>query len=526
MSGCRRALRRTPARAPAAVSAGLRAQPAALAVLLAACLSLLLSGCTRTPEASPSPGPPATLPATSAQAGHRLALVIGNDSYQHAEVLHNARADARAVAAVLRSLGFTVTLKQDVTYEQMKEAMRAFKSSVSGGDEVVFYYSGHGVQFGGSNYLIAVDLAPQSEAQVADDSVGLQRVLDDLSEQKARFALAIIDACRDDPFKGTGRAIGKRGLAMQSASGQMVMYSAGAGQEALDRLGANDHDPNGVFTRVLIKEITRPGLTASQLLKSVSSQVIELAKSVNHVQVPALYDESIGDYYFVAPGQAAVAQAEPAGAAPPAQAAAAVHVATAGELEQEYWDRIKDSTDAADFRDYEKEFPGGPHAAEAALEVRRLTRSAAKNSPATAGGAAAPAAATPVSRAAPLAAAVTTTSASSASAPPAAATAVAPGSYAGYTTDSSYPGMKVLGRLMLASSGEFEYHGETGAVLHGTLDLSRPDEVSGRAMVRLPNGNSTGVMIRGKITGGKLVARYQDGWRDSGDIVFDFSNPL
>jgi hypothetical protein len=86
--------------------------------------------------------------------------------------------------------------------------------------------------------------------------------------------------------------------------------------------------------------------------------------------------------------------------------------------------------------------------------------------------------------------------------------------------------MKVLGRLMLASSGEFEYHGETGAVLHGMLDLSRPDEVSGRAVVRLPNGSSTGVMIRGKISAGKLVARYQDGWRDTGDIVFDLANPL
>lgn len=515
--------RRTLAHVLAAGPAVPPVRRAALPVLLSGCLALFLTGCARTPEESPSP---VTQPAVSGQAGHRLALVIGNDSYQHAAVLHNARADARAVAAVLKSLGFTVTLKQDVTYEQMKEAMRAFKGDVSGGDEVVFYYSGHGVQLGGSNYLIAVDLVPQSEAQVADDSVGLQRMLDDLSEQKARFALAIIDACRDDPFKGTGRAIGKRGLAMQSASGQMVMYSAGAGQEALDRLGANDHDPNGVFTRVLIKEIRRPGVSANQLLKNVSSQVIELARSVNHVQVPALYDESIGDYYFVPPGQAAVAQAPPSSAAVPTPAAAAtatpIHVATADELEQEYWDRIRDSTDAADFRDYEKQFPGGPHAAEAALEVRRLTRSAAKSTPVAApGSAAAVAAAAPVTRAAPLA-----TAAGSAGVPPPSTTAVAPGSYAGYTTDSSYPGMKVLGRLMLASSGEFEYHGESGAVLHGTLDLSRPDDVSGRAMVRLPNGSSTGVMIRGKITGGKLVARYQDGWRDSGDIVFDFSNPL
>lgn len=72
---------------------------------------------------------------------------------------------------------------------------------------------------------------------------------------------------------------------------------------------------------------------------------------------------------------------------------------------------------------------------------------------------------------------------------------------------------------MLAGSGEFEYHGETGAVVHGMLDLSRPDDVSGRTMVRLPDGSSTGVLIRGRITAGKLIARYRDGWRDTGDMV-------
>ena len=519
----------------AAHAPGVTARPRVLAL---AALALLAAGCQRSASdgASPAAGAaPPGAPAASAQAAHRLALVIGNDSYQHAQALHNARADARAVAGTLHGLGFTVTLKQDVTYEQMKQAMREFKVSVAGGDEVVFYYSGHGVQLGGTNYLLPVDLVPQSGEQVMDESVGLQRVLDDMSEQKARFSLAIIDACRDDPFKGSGRAIGKRGLAMQSASGQMVMYSAGAGQEALDRLGPGDRDPNGVFTRVLIKEIRRPGVTANQLLKNVSSQVIELARSVDHVQVPALYDETIGDYYFVPTGQLARAQAEPESAAPAAGAASSIHVATAGELEQEYWDRIKDSTDPADFSDYRKQFPDGPHAAEAALELRRLTRSSARtSSPAAAGASSAVAraaalpppaapAGTPVAQTSPAAVAAAP---SAAAAPQAAGSAVAPGSYAGYTTDYSYPGQRMLGRLMLASSGEFEYHGETGAVLHGALDLSRPDDVSGRAVVRLPNGSSTNVMIRGRLSGGKLIARYQDGWQDAGDIVFDFTSPL
>lgn len=230
----------------------------------------------------------------------RIALVVGNDTYQSVTPLQNARSDARAVAHALERDGFTVTLKEDLTLKAMKDALRSFKQQISGGDEAVFYYSGHGVQFGGTNYLIPVDLVPQSEAQVVDDAIPLQRVLDDLQDQKTGFALAIVDACRDNPFKGTGRAIGGRGLApVTAATGQMVLYSAGAGQQALDRLGPKDTDPNGVFTRVLIREMLKPGVTAGQMLKNVRDEVVTLARGVNHEQVPALYDQSIGDFCFL-----------------------------------------------------------------------------------------------------------------------------------------------------------------------------------------------------------------------------------
>ena len=241
----------------------------------------------------------------------RLALVIGNDSYQHADPLGNARADARAVADTLKATSFQVTLKQDVGLQAMKEALRTFKNEVAGGDEVVFYYAGHGVQLDGNNYMIPVDTAGDSADQLKDDSVSLQRVLDDMQDQKARFTLAIIDACRDNPFKGNGRALRTRGLApVTAADGQAVLYSAGAGQEALDNLGPRDKDPNGVFTRVLIKEMKTPGLSFDQVIHDVRDQVVQLAKSVDHVQTPGYYSQFTGDFYFIAPG------ASPAPAAP------------------------------------------------------------------------------------------------------------------------------------------------------------------------------------------------------------------
>ena len=240
------------------------------------------------------------LPGPAQATEKRIALVIGNDSYRNFAPLYNARADARAVAGKLKSLGFEVTLQLDADAKTALRAVRQFKSQINGGDEAVFYFSGHGVQLDAANYLLPVDIVAENIDQVKDDGLALQRVLDDLREQKARFSLAIIDACRDNPFKGTGKAIGSRGLApTTAATGQMVLYSAGSGQQALDRLDGNDRDPNGVFTRVLLKEIDKPGLPVDRVLRTVRDTVVRLAQSVGHEQVPALYDQTVGDFYFV-----------------------------------------------------------------------------------------------------------------------------------------------------------------------------------------------------------------------------------
>jgi uncharacterized caspase-like protein len=140
----------------------------------------------------------------------RLALVIGNDGYQNEQPLKNARTDAKAIAAELKGVGFDVSLKQDLTQKMMKSALRDFKGQVARGDEVVFYFSGHGVQFGGTNYLIPVDIT-------ADRSAGRGRrrafAADSRRSHRTEGALfqRIIDACRSNSFKEAGRAIGGRG---------------------------------------------------------------------------------------------------------------------------------------------------------------------------------------------------------------------------------------------------------------------------------------------------------------------------
>jgi hypothetical protein len=230
---------------------------------------------------------------------NRKALVIGNDLYKHVPKLNNAAADADAMAKSLEAVGYKVYKHLNLDEKRFKQAVRDFRQNLTGGDEVLFFFAGHGVQLGNANYLLPIDVQGDHEDQVKDDAILLQKVLDDLEEKKTKFALAVIDACRDNPFKGKGRAIGGRGLAPTSAAtGQMIMFSAGSGQQALDRLGDNDKEKNGLFTRIFVKEMTKPGLSVDRVLRNVRNEVVRLARSVGHEQTPALYDQAIGEFYF------------------------------------------------------------------------------------------------------------------------------------------------------------------------------------------------------------------------------------
>jgi Caspase domain len=429
----------------------------------------------------------ALLIAPDAALARRLALVIGNDNYEHVPVLHNARADARAIAAELKTDGFDVTLRQDLAQRELKANLREFKARVQGGDEVVFYFSGHGVQFGGTNYLVPVDMTVESQDQVSDDAVPLQRVLDDFSEQKARFTLAIIDACRNNPFRqSSGRAIGGRGLApINPATGQMIMYSAGAGQEALDRLSAADTDPNGVFTRVLIQEMRKPGVTAGVLLKNVQSDVVRLAGEVHHEQVPALYDQSLGEFYFrpAVSGAGAVAGA---GSAP------ALHVPSPQELDEGYWQRIASSTDAGDFSGYLASFPKGLHAAEAQMLAHRYAHpAAAKNGAAPAG---------------------------------ANTTLRAGGPYPAQGTSSLFPGLIGTGTVTVNADGSVDTLATNGDRTHATLVVTPDNHVTGSSITHLgsqgglqrryPDGStSTRVTLQGQLSNGVIRGTYQDSFQ-------------
>ena len=230
----------------------------------------------------------------------RVALVIGNDNYLAVSKLQKAGNDANAMARELRKAGFAVQLHQNLNYRATVRAVESFTQGIQGGDEVVVFYAGHGVQIKNGSYLLPTDIEVNSESEVEKTAYDLLTLTEKLAEAKPAFSLVIVDACRDNPLKSKGRSIGNaRGLsAIEAPKGQMIVYSASRGQQALDRLLEKDPNPNSVFTRELITRMKVPGLRIEDLMRDVQNSVEELAKSVRHEQRPAIYNESRGNFYF------------------------------------------------------------------------------------------------------------------------------------------------------------------------------------------------------------------------------------
>lgn len=300
---------------------------------------------------------------TAPMSTRRRALVIGNDAYRNVSTLQKAGNDAATMARELRSAGFEVVEHRDLGYREMVKAIDLFADSITGGDQVVFFFAGHGVQIKSGSYLLPVDIEASNEGQVERMAYGLGDLADRLAEAKASFVLLLIDACRDNPLKTRGRSIGNsRGLgAIEPPKGQMIVYSASKGQQALDRLSDTDASPNGVFTREFVKRMRQPGVRVDELVRDVQEAVETLARSVNHEQRPAIYNESRGSFFFY-----------PASVATPTTAAAAAPARSPEQIEDDYWDGIRDSGQPALYAEYLRLYPQGRYAPLAHVMLQRL----------------------------------------------------------------------------------------------------------------------------------------------------------
>jgi len=236
-----------------------------------------------------------------ALAAKRVALVIGIDTYDNLPSLQKAVNDERAVAAALTGLGFEVITGENLTRREMNAKLAELDATIEPGDTVFFFFAGHGLALGAENYLLPSDLPKPRDGEenlVRDEGHSIDAIVRRVQGRGAATSFFVLDACRDNPLAAVGtRSIGtSRGLTrVDTPKGVFVLFSAGLGQTALDRLSEDDPDANSIFTRKLVPLLKTPGLTHTALAKRVQQQVDALAATVRHPQQPAYYDQIIGE---------------------------------------------------------------------------------------------------------------------------------------------------------------------------------------------------------------------------------------
>ncbi|MBN1550165.1 caspase family protein [bacterium] len=229
------------------------------------------------------------LQASSLCYGSKRALVIGNGEYAGVP-LRNPLNDANDITSTLEKLGFAVTKKTNATQQEMEEAIRAFGNQLQASDTALFYFSGHGSQVDGINYLLPIGADIRSENEVKYKAVDAGMVLDKIEQSGSHLNIIILDACRNNPYRGVRSA--SRGLAVMSASsGTLIAYATAPGTVAFDGEGKNSP-----YTKNLLNAMQMPGLKIEDVFKTVRRAV--MAETQNK-QVPWEASSLIGDFYFV-----------------------------------------------------------------------------------------------------------------------------------------------------------------------------------------------------------------------------------
>lgn len=311
----------------------------------------------------------------TASAEHRLAFVVGINAYSHLGAdaqLQRAVADAESVGDSLTRLGFTVTkMARDssVNQDQFLKRFSAWTKDIEPGDTALFYFAGHGVGIAGTNYLAPADmpdLADADEFLFRAHAISETEIRSRIQNRGAGVTVMMLDACRNNPFRSSDRSIAlSRGLEpIESTMGVLTIYAAGYGQTALDRLSdVNDPDPNSLFTRVLLSEMTKPGVSLLDLSENVREKVARLAHSAGHDQVPAVDNQLLGGRSVFLAG--------------PASAAATI--VPSETLDEVAWRYIRQTTDTSLLNRFISEYPESRHRSEATALLMQLEKRGTPN---------------------------------------------------------------------------------------------------------------------------------------------------
>jgi len=187
------------------------------------------------------------------------------------------------MAVALRSLNFEVIEESNLNRQQMAKVILQFGKKLGKGTVGLFYYAGHGVQVEGKNYLLPLNAPINTKDEVPYESIDVNRVLDKMKSAGNSLNIMILDACRNNPFSGEGgfRDI-SRGLARVNApTGSLIIYSTAPGEKAADGEGRN-----GLFTKHLLQNISRPNLDIALMLRDTRRGVMKESARLGYQQVP------------------------------------------------------------------------------------------------------------------------------------------------------------------------------------------------------------------------------------------------
>ena len=234
-----------------------------------------------------------------AAAEKRVALVVGNSAYVHANPLPNPVNDASDMAKALTEVGFEVILGLDLKKPAFDAKVRDFARALEKADVAVFFYAGHGLQAAGRNYLVPVDASLQVERDLDFEAVSVDFVLKQMElEREGKTNVVFLDACRDNPLaRNLARSMGTRSAAIgqglaqvQTGVGTFIAYSTQPGNVALDGQGRNSP-----FTAALAKGVREPGRNLTSVMIDVRKDVLAVTGGK---QVPWDHSALTGDFYF------------------------------------------------------------------------------------------------------------------------------------------------------------------------------------------------------------------------------------
>jgi len=207
----------------------------------------------------------------------KMALVIGNASYEDQPTLANPIADAHLISSTLRSLGFQVTTSLDLNRKEMIQELIRYKNSLVGATVSLIYFAGHGIEISKTNYLMPVDSIGTNLDLIKYEAIPLDDLIS-ITQLATKLSVILVDSCRNNPFlnrvssrtRSTLRGLQMVDINPEGAQNQIISFATSSGEFAED--GQTSNSP---YAKVLAGLLAEPKLEIGKLFRILGDEVFK-----------------------------------------------------------------------------------------------------------------------------------------------------------------------------------------------------------------------------------------------------------